>query len=273
MRFDLLQSISLAGDIAVANDDRAGSSDALAWVIDGATDLGEPGLVGSRGGAAWLALEADAAFAAAGDASIDAICKGVFARLARRFAAQRTRAPISAWELPSASFLAARVGKEGLACRWLGDCAGLLKRGDTVERIGPPASKDDENASAAALAEHGLGLKQRPQPIFEVLRAARERPDRYILGVDPAAAAHLGGAVLPCNVGDELLLMSDGFAALIDVYGLHDEAGLFAELATSGLTGLALQLRAIEQEDGDFGRFPRFKGSDDATALWLRIAA
>ncbi|MFX8437380.1 hypothetical protein ABTL87_19685, partial [Acinetobacter baumannii] len=78
--------------------------------------------------------------------------------------------------------------------------------------------------------------------------------------------AHLGGAVLPCSVGDELLLMSDGFAALIDVYGLHDEAGLFAELATGGLTGLALQLRAIEQEDGDFGRFPRFKGSDDATA-------
>ncbi|MFA6123558.1 MAG: protein phosphatase 2C domain-containing protein [Sphingomonas sp.] len=273
MRFDLLQSISLAGDIAVANDDRTGSSDVLAWVIDGATDLGESGLVGSRGGAAWLALEADAAFAAAGDASIDAICKGVFARLARRFAAQRTRAPIAAWELPSASFLAARVGKDGLACRWLGDCAGLLKRGDTVERIGPPASKDDENASAAALAEHGLGLKQRPQPILDALRRSRGRVGRYALGVDPAAVEHLGGAVLPCAAGDELLLMSDGFAALVDVYTACDLDGLFGELATLGLAGLALRLREIEQADADFTRFPRFKRSDDATALWLRIAA
>lgn len=273
MRFDLLQSISLAGDAAVANDDRVGASAALAWVIDGATDLGEPGLVGPRGGAAWLALEADAAFAAAGDASIDAICKGVFARLARRFAAQQTRPAISGWELPRASFLAARVGKDGLACRWLGDCAGLLKRGDTVERFGPAADKDDENARAAALAEHGLGLKQRPQPILDSLRHSRERAGRYALGVDPAAVAHLGGAVLPCAAGDEVLLMSDGFAALVDVYTAYDQEGLFGALATEGLAGLALRLRAIEQNDADFTRFPRFKGSDDATALWLRIAA
>jgi len=56
MRFDVLQMISLAGDAASANDDRVGASDAIAWVIDGATDLGEPGLLGTRGGAAWIAM-------------------------------------------------------------------------------------------------------------------------------------------------------------------------------------------------------------------------
>ena len=62
MHFDLLQSISLAGDISVPNDDRAGSARGHAWVIDGATDLGPPGLVGAQGGAAWLASVAQAAF-------------------------------------------------------------------------------------------------------------------------------------------------------------------------------------------------------------------
>ena len=80
MRFDVLQMISLAGDAASANDDRVGASDAIAWVIDGATDLGEPGLLGTRGGAAWIAMEANAAFAAAGDASIRSICNGAAAR-------------------------------------------------------------------------------------------------------------------------------------------------------------------------------------------------
>ena len=52
MHLDIVQSLSIAGDSAKANDDRAGAGHARAWVIDGATDLGDPGLVGSRGGAA-----------------------------------------------------------------------------------------------------------------------------------------------------------------------------------------------------------------------------
>ena len=58
MHLDLIQSLSLAGKPDVANDDRIGSADLHAWVIDGATDLGPPGLLGQRGGAAWLAATA-----------------------------------------------------------------------------------------------------------------------------------------------------------------------------------------------------------------------
>ena len=42
-----------------------------------------------------------------------------------------------------------------------------------------------------------------------------------------------------------------------------------------GITGAGIfspeELRAIEQGDAACTRFPRFKTSDDATALWLRI--
>ena len=73
--------------------------------------------------------------------------------------------------------------------------------------------------------------------------------------------------------GDDVLLMSDGFAALVDAYGAYDGPGLFAAVAERGLAALAVELRAIERDDAACRRFPRFKASDDATALWLRIAA
>lgn len=272
MQLDVLQSISLAGNLAVPNDDRAGSTTHLAWVIDGATDLGAPGLVGSQGGAAWLASQAQAAFTTAADAPLAAMCRAVGDRLAAAFAAARTREPEGRWEWPVASFLAVRLDDDALEVGWLGDCAGLLIRGDTVIRLGPVReSHDAETALAASLAEHGLGAPKRSAPILAELRARRNRPESRVLSIDAERMAQLETMRVPCAPGDEVLLMTDGFSAPVDSYGVLDEEGLALLLPSEGLAGLAQRLRAIEQADSDCTRYPRFKTSDDATALWLRI--
>ena len=272
MHFDLIQSLSLAGAAATPNDDRAGTVDALAWVIDGATDLGPPGLMGERGGAAWLAGEAQAAFTGAPDAPLDAICRGVADRLAAAYAAARTREPEGRWELPMSSFLAIRLADGALETAWLGDCAGLLRSASGVTRLGPPRQeKDDEAEKAASLAQHGLGSPKRSAPILDELRKSRSGPGKRILGVEPETMASLETARIPCARGDDVLLMSDGFSALIDAYAALDEASLMAELSEHGLAKLGRRLREIEAADADCSRFPRFKTSDDATALWLRI--
>ena len=272
MHFDLIQSLSLAGASTTPNDDRAGAGHALGWVIDGATDLGPSGLMGGRGGAAWLASEAQAGFTAAPEAPIEAICANVAGRLAAAYAAARTREPEGRWELPMASLLAVRLADDALETAWLGDCAGLLRGAGGVTRLGPPRQeKDEEAARAASLAQHGLGSPKRSAPILEVLRAARSRPGLRILGVEPETMASLEIARMPCAPGDDVLLMSDGFSALIDTYAAYDEAGLFDALAVQGLAGLGERLRAIEAADIVCDRYPRFKTSDDATALWLRI--
>lgn len=271
MHFDLIEAVSLAGDSAVANDDRAGMHGAHAWVIDGSSDLGDPGLVGTRGGAAWLAMEADRAFAGAADAPLAEMCAGVFERLAERYADCRTRDAVARWELPSAAFLAVRIAGNAIDCAWLGDCAGLLRHGDRVVRLGEAAAeRAAETALAASLAAHAAGTA-RSAPVLDSLRRQRDRPERKVLGVERAAAAAMRRARFDCAIGDDLLLMSDGFAALIDVYRLYDEAGVLAALATTGLAGLATRLRDVEREDAAALRFPRFKQSDDATALWLRV--
>ena len=273
MHLDLIQSLSIAGDSAKANDDRTGAGHAHAWVIDGATDLGEPGLLGNRGGAAWIAAEADRAFAAADGGSIEQACRNVFERVAAAFAAQRTREP-EAWEIPSASFLAVTVADNIVDCAWLGDCAALLIRDGHVSRIGPQRDiRDDETDLARSVAHHGLGSAKRAAPVLDVLRAARSRPERQVLGIDPAGADRIYYSSQPCVAGDELLLMSDGFVAITDLYRLIDQGALPGLLAEGGLPGIAVRLRAAEADDAECTRWPRFKRGDDATALWLRIAA
>lgn len=273
MHLDLIQSLSIAGDSSKANDDRTGAGHAHAWVIDGATDLGEPGLLGNRGGAAWIAAEADRAFAAADGVSIEQTCRTVFEQVAARFAETRKREP-EPWEIPSASFLAVTVADNVVDCAWLGDCAALLIRDGRATRIGPQRDiRDDETDLARSVAHHGLGSVKRAAPVLDVLRTARSRPGRQVLGIDPAGAEKIYYSSQPCVAGDELLLMSDGFVAIADLYRLIDQTALPGLLAGGGLSGLAMQLRAAEADDAACTRWPRFKQGDDATALWLRIAA
>lgn len=272
MRFDLIQSLSIAGDSHRPNDDRIGCTGRLAWVIDGATDLGPPGLVGTQGGAAWIADAANAAFAAADDRPIDAMCERVFAQVARDFGTVRTRDAEGRWELPSAAFLAARAGPDGIELAWAADCSALIRRGDRVERIGPQIDRAIESHNAAQFIGHGLGAADRPGAITDMLRESRARLPRQVLGVEPLPIEELGLAGVAAAPGDDVLLMSDGFAALVDGYAALDAEELMASLATRGLVELAFELRAIEAGDAACTRFPRFKRSDDASALWLRVA-
>lgn len=272
MHLDLLQSISLAGNVSVPNDDRAGSTRAHAWVIDGATDLGPPGLVGAQGGAAWLASVAQAAFTGSGAYTIGTLYADVAAHILAAWERDRTREPEGRWELPLASSLAVRLDPDGLEIGWLGDCVAFLRSGGTVTRLGPEKEvRSSEAARAASLAHHGLGSVKRSAPILENLRATRGRLGMRVLSVDPGHMAQVDTARIPCLPGDELLLMTDGYAALIDSYAAHDDTGLVEAIRARGLAAVAEELRAIEQADAACTRFPRFKASDDATALWLRI--
>lgn len=266
MHFDLIQSISLAGKASVPNDDRAGSHGALGWVIDGATDLGPVGLVGPRGGAAWIAEQADRAFAASEGASIEAIYGDVFDHIARAYVTARQRDPLADWELPIASGLAARLSEGRIEWGALGDCVGLLASGGTVMRFGRAPSKRAETDQAASVAHSDADT------VLASLRAARAARRTPVISVLPADLAGLETGALAAAAGDEVLLMSDGFAALVEVYEVHSPVTLIAALRTEGLAMLAAQLRAIEADDAGRGRFPRFKPSDDATALWLRVA-
>ncbi|MDJ0276128.1 hypothetical protein QLH51_04825 [Sphingomonas sp. 2R-10] len=272
MHFDLIQSLGLCGDPLIPNDDRAGSTAGRAWVIDGATDLCRPGLLGEQGGAAWLAMTADAAFATAVGETLTDACAQVFARVEARYHAERRREPEGPWELPRASFAVVQFAGDVLELAWASDCSILHATSDAIRWRTPAPNRTRESAQAAALGP-GIGAAKLSTPaILDDRRVARSRANQRVLGVDAAEAlAILQTARFDVAVGDELLLMTDGMVALVDSYGVHDADSLFAAVRANGLAALGTELRGIERDDAACLRYPRFKVSDDATALWLRI--
>lgn len=270
MHFDLIQSISLNGKAHVPNDDRAGVGDSHAWVIDGATDLGPPGLVGERGGAAWLAGAAHQAFSGARGALPD-ICAEVFDTVAMRFKREKRREPLADWELPSAALAAVGLDGGTLTCSWLYDCTVIHRSAQGVAYLTPAPDRVGERAEAEALGPGAGAIAVRSEAVLSDRRAARQRP-RAVLSTDATAARAAAQYVtVPVARGDDIVLMTDGFAALIETYEAFDKDSLIAAMLDGGLEPLAVELRRIERDDAECLTYPRFKVSDDATAIWVRV--
>jgi len=282
----LIDAISLAGDRLKQNDDSGGVSGAIAWVIDGATDLHDAPLTGAASDAAWVAHGLNALLHGErwgdGDhaALLDALRRASAALRAQFLAQGHAASDLESWKSPIASALIVAETRAGLLGVDLGDCRLFVRdeAGHGAVLGGPAGGVDREVQSAAKLArEAGPGGEQlyRTPAARDVLREQRARqvanPGANVFGLDQARIAHARVWNHPMARPAHVLLSTDGFAALVDRYAAYDPAGLLAAALESGLAALSLELRAIEHADASGARHPRFKRSDDATALLLRL--
>jgi len=77
--------------------------------------------------------------------------------------------------------------------------------------------------------------------------------------------------VVKVQPGSTVLLATDGLLALVSDYGAYSTDSLMAAASNKGLAVLGEELRIIESGDAGGDKFPRFKKSDDATALLLQL--
>jgi serine/threonine protein phosphatase PrpC len=283
MQFQPVDSLSLPGDSDKPNEDALVHRTGVAAVFDGATPLSENLLPGpsdaqwvARFGANRLASHASGAGtprewlrAAAGDA-------------AKSFAALRKRAPQEQYENPFASMIAAFLTEgQRLTALWFGDCALIVRQesgavrliGDTLNRRDAERERVRRIASMARRGPAAAGVRTEFLP---VLRAARDRVNSargaWLFGPDPECADHVLSQELDIAAGDLLMLATDGFLTLISDYDRYDAESLIGAATERGLKALGEELRAIEAGDPEGNSFPRFKKSDDATALLLRVS-
>jgi len=279
MTFQLLDSLSLPGDSAKANEDAFGLGEGAAVVIDGATPLGD-GLMPGPSDAAWIAQFGARRLMAHlrdGDGARKAL-RATLADAQKSFEALRRHPPEEIWQTPCASMMLAVPDSKSTEFLWFGDCAALVKQGDAaVIVVGETFDKRAAEAGRAqALAKEkklspAAGLS-RPE-FIGTLRAVRNRinsGDRWLFSPDVKAAAHVSRRVLKLAPGSTLLLASDGFLALASDYGAYNADSLMTAALSKGLAALGAELRTIEADDGGGDKFPRFKKSDDATALLLQ---
>jgi hypothetical protein len=308
MSFELLDWLSLPGDPAKANEDGLAHGPKAALVLDGATPLGEA-LMPGPSDAAWLAQFGARRLMAhlqEGDGARKAL-RAALSDAQKSFEALRRHPPQEMWQTPCASMmlavevepgplqlksdpLVAKPGVTGLRTRkpdkgseieflWFGDCGGLLKQGEVATMVvGQTFDKRAAEARRAADIAKEKKLSpasnlSRPE-ILGPLRANRNQINsglQWLFSPDPRAAAHVTRKKVKVAWGTVLLLATDGFLALASDYGSYDCNSLMAAAMDRGLSELGRQLRAIEAEDQGGDKFPRFKKSDDATALLLKL--
>jgi hypothetical protein len=304
MDFELIDSLSLPGDPAKANEDSSSHDANAAVVLDGATPLGD-GLMPGPSDAAWIAhfgARRILAHLREGDGARKAV-RDALADTQKSFEALRRMPPQDMWQTPCASMMLAFLSPSALRIAsaatgtspaksadaqrgrevgaeveflWFGDCAALLKQGDgAVQIVGETLDKRAAEAGRAQKLSQEKGQPSTDRAQFiDALRATRNRINSgsyWLFSPDVKAASHVSRRVIKCAPGATLLLASDGFLALASDYGAYSADTLMAAALDKGLAALGEELRAIEAADAGGAKFPRFKQSDDATALLLAV--
>lgn len=281
MRLSVIEA--LCEPSAAHNEDAWGRSGQAVWVLDGATGIGDrPHLAGPTD-AAWFAdrinTELVEALAAAGDLG---------AALNRAVEAVREAATalcdldsLPNFELPCASFTLVRaVGETALEFANLGDCRLAWRMGQgPVATFGTSGVTELDARMERLVAENlarGLTLEEVGAAAKALAREHRKLiniPEGYwILDISGAGVPHLQLEVLQAGEPMDILLMSDGFSRLVDVFGRYDYDSLLAAVLNHGLAPLYAELRASEAGDPECRTFARNKTRDDATAVLLRFA-
>ncbi|HUD50576.1 protein phosphatase 2C domain-containing protein [Parvibaculum sp.] len=279
----ILDAITDPGHEAKPNEDAFGHGLAHAWVIDGATGVADDELLDAPSDAHWLAREASAYFADHAErhgADLAGLTRSAIEELVRRFETGRRREPKGRYELPSAAMTLVHSDGAHLRCANFSDCRLVLLADDGETTILGDHHLDREASARRRTAElvSGIapGADMRSSPdVMRYLRAARNRQNTedgyWILGLDPRATAFMRNWELPLTKPVTGLLMTDGFASLAYDYERLTPAELARRAGDEGLASLVSEIRKIErEEDPDLRLYPRFKRSDDATAVLFR---
>jgi hypothetical protein len=276
MQTEIIDSLSLAGSRSKPNDDSFGAAGNRVWVLDGATGLGSRLLPGGSD-AAWLSRTANRLLHTH-HAIRDSVqlVRAVIAGLASAFEQECLARPEARWQLPCASLLMLTCETDRTEAVWLGDCRAILAIDGRIETCGETEEGEAEERAWAAKLGQGASAATMlgSENVMRALRDSRDRfntgKGRWVLGLEPKAADHMRSAVFTGPVSDGLA-MSDGFSAIELKYRRYGAGALLAAAAERGLAALASELRAIEEvEDPDGRLYPRFKRSDDATAVLFR---
>jgi hypothetical protein len=280
--FTILDRISWPGSPDRANEDACGASQDWAWVIDTSIFPGTPAIMHETSDAAWLAGFVSRRLSDLAPHAEDGVSLVRHAMEEARTAflaiAPEERRDSLTWPIGAMTLVRHRGGS--LDVWTFGDTTALVRQPDgSVTTAGEaPGLRTFEAAAAARLLQASgatpktiVGTPEFRSWLAELRRRQKQGGGLALLGLDPSAADRLRHEAVPCGEGSAILLASDGFSALVDLYELMDARGLMETALASGLEPLAREARRIETEVDPTGKlYPRFKESDDTTALLLR---
>lgn len=257
-----------------------------AWVLDGVTGINDRALLPGPSDAAWFVAQVQEELpnqlAAMPRRPIaDLLTRLVDALAARQDAAWLSPAGADGRETPAASFAFLRHMGDHIEVARLGDCLVLLETagGDVRVLDDPVLSVIEADIKARIMAMRSQGIADatailaQMMPFLREVRRRRNLAGGYgVLAADRACLDLLQVDRFPAGELRHILLASDGYYRLVDIYGAMSDVELVRRTAQSGAERMLAELRAIEAKDAQGALHPRLKMADDATALLLRRA-
>lgn len=258
---------------AAENEDWSATTPDLVVVLDGATVRTE---TGCRHGAAWFARKLGAAILS-GAAVRSTPLRDVLADAVGEVAQLHPECDLTHPGTPSAGVAIVRL--DGGVLRWLvlGDVTVVL---DTTGGI---VTVSDQRISASAAHQraeadrHLIGTAEKAAALVEMKHAelaARNTPDGYwIAATDPAAVEHAITGETPLDTVHRLAVLTDGAARFVDMFSLGGWGVVLDTIGQYGPRAFAQRVRRAEESDPLGAVYPRNKTSDDATVVFVELAA
>jgi hypothetical protein len=252
-----------------------------AWVLDGVTGLNDRLLLPGPSDAAWFVQQVQEILPALLVNELERPVPALVRALAARIAlAWLDEGGADGGETPAASFAMVRILDDELEITRLGDCSVLVeRRNGCVEVLRNSALERLEAHVLRAIIElrnEGMDdlarIQTRMLPALREQRTGRNHAGGYgVLAPEQECLDMLRIERVPAAAVRRILLASDGYYRLVDVYGSLRDAELIQRTEEQGAQAVLETLRAIEEADPNGARYPRLKRSDDATAVLLRV--
>ena len=273
----ILDHLALQGNTAM--EDRIGFGPDYLFVIDGASGLDAVHLTDAASDAAWLAnktgelLELNLPDP---DLDLRDILEAIADALRQEYDYLSFAQQIAA-DYPSAGLAIVRRRYNQLEYLGLGDCTAVFQLTDgtfTVQRETALTSLDaaaiSEMVNQASLRNCTV-LEARPfiQDLLVENRNLRNKEGGYWI-FDPSGIGipHCRYFCRPISEVASVTLMTDGFAQLADTFReAIDFPDLHRQGLSEGLSSLGKRLFALQEEDPQCNRYPRFKLRDDTCAV------
>jgi hypothetical protein len=280
----ILDSISASAKTDDLNEDAVGHTSRAAWVIDGATEVSDrPSLVSGMSNATLLARTLSSEIESAllhQPFDFQLAIATVADEVTKKIEPYVTKLDVPASEQPTATFAMIVLESDTLHFVGIGDCRVVYQCRDG--RTALFGSSDElEVIENQILEERQKILRKYPaedpwprlKPFIRSLRENVNMQGGYS-AVHPTRPwlRRLQHKVMPAMRVDKVLLATDGFYRLTNVFGLFPPGTLLEAAASKGLAGLLSQLRSVENKDDKLVRFPRIKSVDDASAILAALS-
>ena len=280
----LAPALDIDGNPKSFSEDALYVADGIAALFDGATGVSERRVLKTMSSdPEWLANKAADALAKVSDISVSPreIVKSVITRVRAEYEKDALFTDIRDYEKPSSTMVMVKQSPvadaldlvliaDGIIMWDAADGGfGCVEPSEFLTRQG-----EELEARVAEVATLGMRLaRQKMLPELQRVRALMNKPEGYgVLSPDYEVLRHkdFKVTVKKFKKGDRILISSDGLLRYADEYKLGSRRDFFAA-AEKSLTDLLKTVRDFERSDLSCEKLPRFKVSDDVSAVLVEV--